>query len=80
MTRFYFNLHETGEIVRDIEGREFPDLSAAKRAAIKDARSIMGYDISRGSLCMSHHIDIQNEHCERVARVTFKDALKIAGL
>jgi hypothetical protein len=41
MRRFYFHLRAGDKLLRDDEGEDFPDLSAARRAAEQSAREIL---------------------------------------
>lgn len=80
MAHFFFHLDECGTITSDLEGRELPDLEQAKLSAIIDARSIMSSEVSLGRLCMSCHIDIEDDQCRHLAQISFQEALSITGL
>ncbi|WP_380784418.1 DUF6894 family protein [Sphingomonas sp. R86520] len=77
MARFFFHLNERGKVTQDDEGRELADRSAAYKAAIVDARSIMAADLLGGSICLGSHIDIMTSEGERVQKVSFKNAVII---
>lgn len=77
MIRFFFHLNEHGKVTKDNEGRDFADRSAAYKAAIVDARSIMAADLLGGSICLGSHIDVMTSEGERVGKVLFKNAVII---
>lgn len=79
MARFHFNLHECGDIVIDEDGVERADLAAVRTEAIEAAREVMGAEVKQGRLCLSCHIEVTDEHGERVLVIPFRDALTITG-
>ena len=76
MPRFYFHVFNDETSV-DEEGRELPDLEAARAQAIADARSLMSDGLKLGRIVLSHHIAVQNEQGELVLNVTFGDAVEV---
>jgi hypothetical protein len=48
MGRFYFHLRAGDELMRDEEGIDLPDLSAARREAIEAARELLAVAIKDG--------------------------------
>jgi hypothetical protein len=48
MGRFYFHLQAGDEVIRDDEGAELPDLSAAQREALLAARELLAEAIKSG--------------------------------
>jgi hypothetical protein len=48
MGRFYFHLQAGDQIVRDDEGTDLPDLSAAQREALLSAREFLAEAIKSG--------------------------------
>ena len=79
MALFFFHLTECGSVTEDWEGREFPDLHAARIQAVASARDIMAHEILEGELCLSCHIDIAAESGEIFDRVVFSDAITVSG-
>lgn len=80
MAKFFFDLHECGEVIADQDGSEIDSLDAAREQAITAARDIMCGEISRGTLCLSCHIEIRDEAHAVLDRVPFRDAVAITGL
>ena len=76
MPRYYFHLHN-GATARDEEGRELPDLNAARQEAIRAARELMGEDIKEGLLRLGHRIEIGDENGAEVLVVPFAEAVMI---
>ncbi|HEX6374281.1 MAG TPA: hypothetical protein VFZ91_01015 [Allosphingosinicella sp.] len=61
----------------DEEGRELPNLQAARAHAIEDARSLMSDTLRKGRLVLSRHIAIQNDRGELLLDVKFGDAVEV---
>jgi hypothetical protein len=80
MPRYFFDLHECGDVVEDAEGCEARDADAARQVAMKSARSIMMSEVADGRLCLSCHIVIRNEFREAILEVPFRDAIRLTGL
>ncbi|QQV77957.1 hypothetical protein H5J25_04200 [Sphingomonas aliaeris] len=79
MARYFFDLHECGSVTRDPEGQELPDIDVARETAIESARAIMCYELSHGHLCLSCHIDINDNEGRNLERVAFRDSVEISG-
>ena len=76
MPRYRFHLYNSLETI-DHEGREFPDLQAARAEAIGNARELMASDLkARGEINLNHWIELEDEQGELVV-VPFRDAVKI---
>jgi hypothetical protein len=80
MARYHFHLHECGTIIRDEEGLEKPDLESVRQEALMSARELLCGEMMRGKLCLSCHIEIQDEAGEVVYVMPFKEAVAITGL
>ena len=79
MPRYYFHLHNDVDSPDD-EGRELPDLEAARRIALHNARFTAGETVKdRGHLIGNHRIDIEDENGTVLDTVHFRDAVKIEG-
>lgn len=76
MTRYFFDLAEHGDLIEDEEGVELPDISAARRRAFKEARSIMMGDVTAGRLDLSARIIVRTE-AGTVLEVGFDEVLEI---
>ena len=80
MPRYFFDLHECGEVVEDAEGCEAGDAEAARAMAITCARSIMMSEVADGRLCLSCHIVVRNERREPILEVPFREAIALTGV
>lgn len=78
--RYFFHLHECGKATWDEDGRELPDLQAAKAVAVEAAREVMCAEVAEGRLCLSCCIVICTEERQEVGRVPFRDAVEVVGL
>ena len=79
MARFYFDLHECGSIFIDSEGVEMLDADAARANAVHEARQIMADEVAHGRLCLSCHIEVQDEARNVLLVVAFADAIVVSG-
>ena len=76
---FYLHLLNGGGWVRDPEGRDLPDLDAAKKEALAGARDLMASEVKAGELRLDALVAIEDEHGDEVYRLRFADAVTIAG-
>lgn len=76
--RFFLSLRD-GEFLQDLEGQEYADVDAARRAAVRGAREIMAEDVKRGTLSLKDSVEITDEGGDLVAHVHFRDAVEIEG-
>jgi hypothetical protein len=76
MPRYYFHLHNDIE-AQDEEGRELDGLDSAREQAILGARGLMAEDVLRGTVTLSHWIEVRNESNEQVLALRFGDALTV---
>jgi hypothetical protein len=78
MPRFYFNLFNDSDCL-DEEGSEYPDLTAAKAAAIDSARSLMAEHVRGGKAVTLHHrIEIMDEGGKVLAVLPFRELITIS--
>ena len=77
MTRFFFHLHECGALTVDEEGKELPDLAAARHHAENAARHIMCAELVDGDLCLKCYIEIENRDDGTRTTVLFRDVIHI---
>ena len=80
MNRYFFHIHECGELFTDLEGIELPDRSAVYREAVAGARGIMAGEVARGQLCLSCRIEVVDEEQRPVLTLPFKEALAVTGV
>ena len=79
MPRYHFHLHNDVNCP-DEEGVELPDLQAARKTALHNARFTAGETVKdRGHLFGDHRIDIEDENGAVLDTVYFRDAVKIEG-
>lgn len=80
MARYFFDLHECGNVTKDDEGVERSDTASIHEEALKGAREVMCTELAQGRLCLACHIAVRNAAGETVMTVPFKDAVTITGL
>jgi hypothetical protein len=76
MPRYFFHLHN-GTAACDEEGRELPDLNAARAEAITTAREMMRDDIRAGRLPLGHRIEIHGADGTNLLTVRFDEAVTL---
>jgi hypothetical protein len=74
MPRFYFDFRDS-VVLRDPEGRELPDLDAARMAAVEEARHCASGDVCKGRLHLDHKIEVKDVGGNIVASVSVRDAV-----
>jgi hypothetical protein len=79
MPRYFFDLRNDPD-ARDDEGRELPDLAAARETALEAARDMACADIRNGELNLNHAIDVTDAQGATLFTITFRDAFDIKGI
>ena len=77
MPRFRFNLYNSTGFVEDEEGRELPDLAAARHEAMNDIRSILSEEITAGRVDLRGRLEIVDELAKLSSTVRFDEAVEI---
>ena len=76
MPHFFFDVHNDVDIV-DTVGRDYPDLAAARQAAIQDIRLMVGEQVIKtGSFDLQHFITICDEEHRYLRSVPFREAVR----
>lgn len=74
---YYFNVENAIGLIPDEEGRELPDLEAARAEAIKGARSILADDVLKGNLDLRARIDITDGDGKILLSLGFSEAIEL---
>ena len=75
MARFFFHVRDGGDISRDTEGQELPDLDAACQEALNTNREMLGESLLHGGSLDNRQIEVANEQDEVLAVLNAKDTL-----
>ena len=75
MTRFFFHVRDEGDVSRDTEGQDLPDLEAARREAMSANREILGERLLHGGSLDCRQIEIANENGDVLAVLNARDTL-----
>ena len=76
MSRYYFHVRDRdGDVSRDQEGQDLPDLAAAQREAIFTNREMLGERILHGGTLDHRQIEIADSDGKVLATVTACDVL-----
>ena len=79
MPKYYFHLHNDID-APDEEGKELPDLDAAREVARDNARFTFAQTVmDEGHGSLEHRIDIEDEQGRVLDTVWFRDVVKIEG-
>jgi hypothetical protein len=78
MPPYYFHLYND-MVVMDEEGRELPDMAAAREHAIEGARSLMAEQIMAGRLRLQHRIEVADEEGRVLMTIPFRELVNIEG-
>lgn len=74
MPRYRFNVHDGLGLVEDEEGCELPDVDAARREAVKGARSLIAEDVLHGRLDLAGRVDVLDVDGRQLFSVSFAEA------
>lgn len=80
MTKYFFHTNLCGDFTPDPQGQTMIDTASAIQAAIRKSWHIMADEVSRGRLCLSCHIEVENADSGDRTIVRFRDALRITDL
>jgi hypothetical protein len=76
MTQFFFHVREkNGDVSRDTEGQDLPDLAAARREALNSNREMLGENLLHGGSLDHRRIEICDEKGDVLATVDARDTL-----
>jgi hypothetical protein len=80
MPKFFFHVRDAdGEIGRDTEGQELPDLEAARAEAINAHREMLGERLLHGGSLNHRQMEIADESGTLLAVIDAKDVLFQGG-
>ena len=79
MPRYFFNLRDDIDAI-DEEGRELPDLAAAREAAVLYAVEMAGASVTeQRKLDLSHRIEVADKAGAVLDQVEFRDVIRVEG-
>ena len=74
--RYFFNIRDARGVIRDEEGMELADPTAAHDAALASARDIVMEDINAGATLVARWIEVADEKGRVLKSVYVLDATK----
>jgi hypothetical protein len=77
LTRYFLHLRDGEHLIRDLEGRDLPDLAAARTEAIQGARDILAEMLRAGEVLDGQSIAIADADDNVLDVVTFKSLVKL---
>lgn len=79
MPRYYFHIYND-LVALDEEGRELPNIAAAREEAIKGARGLMAEELEQsGRMRLQHRIEVADEQGRVLLTIPFKELVDIEG-
>jgi hypothetical protein len=80
MPRYFFHVRSNdGDVSRDLEGQDLPDLSAARAEAVNANREMLGERILHGGSLNHYRIEISNAGGQVLDKVDANDVLFAGG-
>lgn len=79
MPRYYFDLLNGTGLTGDEEGLELADFDAARRTALKAARSVLSHEVLHGRLDLDGRIDVRDGSGGVVLQLPFSEAVEVKG-
>ena len=76
MPLFFLHIRQGDDLVKDLEGQEFPDLESARQDATAGAREILAERVRAGEGVDGDRIDVCDESGTVLATVPFPSLLK----
>ena len=77
MPRYFFHVRNGIGDAEDEEGRELPSVEAARREAIKGARSIISDEVKQGLIDLRGEITVTDEDGAALIRLGFEEAVEL---
>ncbi len=79
MPRYHFNVYND-LVALDEEGKELPDIAAAREEAIRGARGLMAEElIQAGRMRLQHRIEVADEKGRVLLTIPFRELVNIEG-
>ncbi len=72
---YYFNIRSESSLVEDPEGEKYPDLQAARDAAVAQARDLIAEGDRNGEDRRSWCVEVMDRSNQQVLKVAFSDVL-----
>lgn len=77
MPRYFFHIHNGTGLTEDQEGRELPDIAAAREEAVSGIRSIVSEEARGGQLDLAGRIEVFDAAGRAVLTLPFAEAFEI---
>lgn len=77
MPRYHFNVHNGVGVVADEEGRELPDVDAARAEAVRGIRSLIAEEVMGGRVDLRGRLDLTDGDGKVLAAIGFADTVEI---
>jgi hypothetical protein len=77
MPHYYFDLYNATGADIDEEGRDLPDVAAARAAALDDVRSLLSGEVRVGKLDLRGYVKVRSHGEGEVIRIAFNEAIEL---
>lgn len=78
MPRFYFHIRDGEDLIRDLEGSDLPDLTAAQSEAAEAARQMQSRRVLSGEAIDDRYFEIADEAGETLAVLQMRSVVKLS--
>jgi len=77
LPHFHFHVHDHLGLTHDSDGRELPDIEAARHEAVKGVRSILGDEVSRGLIDLRGRIEVADPDGKVLLAIPYMEAVSL---
>jgi hypothetical protein len=77
MPRYHFRIHNSIGVTEDEEGRELPDLDAARAEGVSGIRSILADDVIHGHVDLGGRLEVTDADGRVLLTVPFAEAVQL---
>ena len=77
MPRYHFDVHNSIGFMADEDGRELPDLAAARSEGLKGVRSLLAEDVTQGRLDLNGRLEIFDSKRKLLVTIRFGETVEI---
>ena len=77
MARYFFHIRKGDTFIEDHDGKDMPDLAAARAEALASARDLLAERLRAGQIVNGQSFEILDENGAIVDKVMFKDAMRL---
>ena len=77
MPHYFFHLRDGGDLYRDLEGSDLPDMTAVRQCGTRLARTLIGVGAMEGAIPLHFQIEVHDRARHVCWALAFKDAVDL---